>query len=210
MKTTPYTRYGNALLISIAMIISAMVLHPFGGSIEYIQKIATVIIVSHSIAIIAMPLTVMGFWGLHKKLEDESLLSLVGFITITIGMFAGICAAAINGLALPLYANGYIGATPEIIESIRPIFKYGLSLNYAFDFIFIGFCCLAILLWSISLIRTKALPVWLGWLGVVLVVLVILIAATGFTLVNLTGFRIFIGGLVAWMILVAMLMKRAS
>ncbi len=210
MKTMPYTRHANALLISITMTTLTMVLHPTGGSVEYVQKIAAVILVSHSIAILAMPLMLLGCWGLYKKLEDRSQLSLLAFITMALGIFAILCAAAINGLALPLYANRYIGATPEVIESIRPIFKYGLSLNHAFDFIFIGFCCLSILLWSITILRTKAMPAWLGWAGIVLVLAVVSITATGFTLVDLTVFRIFIGGLVLWMILASLLLRQSS
>lgn len=187
-----------------------MVLHPSGGSIEYIQKIAAIIIISHSIAIVAIPLTVLGFWGLHKKLEDDTLLSLLAFITACIAMLAVTCAAAINGLALPLFANRFKGESPEVIESIRPIFKYGLALNNAFDFIFIGFLCIAILLWSVVTIRTKKLPAVLGWSGVVIVAAVVVIVASGFTLVSLNGFRIFLGALVAWLLAAAISLRQSE
>jgi hypothetical protein len=210
MKTISYSRCGTALMVSIAMIIFTMVLHPSGGSIEYIQKIATTIIVSHSIAIIAMPLTLLGFWGLTRKLEDESMISLAAFVVGCLGLFAGVCAAAINGLALPLFVNRYIGATPEAMEAIKPIIKYSSSLNHAFDFIFMGSCCLAILLWSIAILKTRSLPRWLGWTGIILVASVAIIAATGFTLVDLKGFRIFIGGLVTWLFLAAFCLRSSG
>jgi hypothetical protein len=210
MKTTSYSRSGTALMVSIIMTIVTMVLHPSGGSIEYIQKIATVIIISHCIAIAATPLSILGFWGLTKKLQDESMISLTAFIASCIAMFAGVCAAAINGLALPLFSNRYIGATPETIAAIKPIFGYGSSLNHAFDFLFIGFCCLAILLWSLAILKTRALPSWLGWTGVLIVTAVIIIAATGFVLVDLRGFRLFIACLVIWLFLAAFSLRRAT
>src|SRR5882672_3468249 len=89
-----------------------MVLHPAGGSIEYIQKISTVIMTTHALAILSVPFWILGFWGLTKQLEDSSLVSLAAFIIMTVGLFAVVIAAAVNGLALPLFANHYLDAPP--------------------------------------------------------------------------------------------------
>ncbi|HMH21046.1 MAG TPA: hypothetical protein VK563_04695 [Puia sp.] len=188
-----------------------MVLHPTGGPIEYIQKISTLIMTTHALAILSVPLWILGFWGLTKRLEDDSLIALTAFITMCIGLFAVMLAATVNGLALPLYVNHYLGATPEKISAIKPVVTYNTTLNHALDLVYTGASCIAVLLWSIRILKTRKLPVWLGWFGIVLAVVAAIPMNTGFFFADLTGFRIFIAGFVIWTVLAAIsLRKQAS
>ena len=88
--------------------------------------------------------------------------------------------------------------------------KNNLSINHAFDFIFIGGMCLATLFWSIEIMLTKKMPVWIGYLGIALFALVIAMLAFGFVFVNLHGFRIFLLGAVIWIASVAMVLVRSD
>lgn len=180
-----------------------MVLHPSGGSVEHIINISTIIIVAHSIALLAMPFLLLGFWGLTLRIGKDDILSVAAFIIMGVGILAAICAAAINGLALPLFLQHYRDASPEVIASIKPIVKYNTSLNHAFDFIYIAASVLAILFWSTRIIQANRLAKWLGWMGLVICIMTVFFLIAGFVFTNVSGFRIFILALVVWVVAVA-------
>ena len=85
------------------------------------------------------------------------------------------------------------------MEAVRPILRFAFAVNHAFDYIYTGAFCTAILLWSIAIIRTKKLAVWIGWLGIALVIVAIIVFTTGVAVNDLRGFRIFVIGLIVWM-----------
>ena len=184
-----------------------MVMHPAGGSIEHLLKISSTIIITHSIVILSIPFGLLGFWGLTHRLGINTILSIAAFITMSVGMIAVLCAAAINGLTLPLFLRHYDRATPELLNSIKPILTYNSSLNHAFDFIYMGAACLSILLWSILILKTSLLPKWLGWLGIVLSSIAVVSTIGGFDFVDLTGFRIFISGFIVWTVMVGFFLR---
>jgi len=185
-----------------------MVLHPTGGSFEHLLKISSLIIVTHSIAIVSLPIILFGYWGLTRRLGDDLIFSTAAFITISFAMFAVLCAAAINGLVLPLFINRMEGSSPGTIESIRPIILYNTALNHAFDFIYIGATCAAVLLWSVAILRTKELAKWIAYFGIILTASAIILLISGFAFVNLNGFRVFIFGLVCWTVATGVLLQQ--
>jgi len=185
-----------------------MVMHPTGGSFEHLQHISAMIIITHSLAILSVPITLLGFWGLTKKLSVENPYAMVAFIAMCVGMFAVLLAAAVNGLALPLFIGQFHDLTSGTINSLSLLLKYNGALNHAFDYIFIGGVCVAIALWSAVIIETNAFPQWAGYFGLVTCILVIGGLIAGFVFVDLTGFRIFIAGLVVWMITIGVLLNK--
>jgi len=209
LKNTNDARYADSLTLAAVLMLFTMVLHPMGGSIEHIQKISTMIMVTHALAILSLPFWLLGFWGLTRRLEDDSLLSLAAFCLMSVGLFAVLIAATLNGLALPLFVNHYPEATPETISAIKPIAAYNTSLNHAFDLVYSGASCLAVLLWSIAILRTRRLPVPLGWLGILLSV-VAMIPLTGFFFTGLTGLRIFLTGFVIWTLFIIIVLRKRS
>ena len=208
MKNTFEANAGLALIAGCVLIIVTMVLHPAGGSFEHLVSIIPIIIISHSIALLAIPFCLVGFWGLTKRLADVYFLSITAFAIIAFGLVAVMCAGAVNGLVLPLFIKRYKTASAETIDSIKPILTYNSTLNHAFDYIFIGAACLAILIWSIAILKTKAFPVWIGYFGLLLAFAAIGMLGAGFVFVNLTGFRVFIFGLVSWILLVGYLLRK--
>lgn len=199
---------GISLNVGSILITVTMVLHPAGGGIEHLLQISTLLIVTHSLAIFSIPFLLFGFWGLTKKLNSDNAISMIAFITISMGVFAGMLAAAINGLALPIFLNQFADQSNMTLESIELILQYGLSLNRAMTYIFIGACCLSIILWGILIVRSSLFPKWSGYLGMLLSVSAITTGISGFVLTNLIGFRIFIFGLVLWILMIGYLLCR--
>src|SRR5665213_388299 len=124
MKNQSEPHYGTALIFGSFLMIVTMALHPSGGSFEYLLKISPLIMATHTLALIAIPFILYGFWGLTKKLGGDVFFSGTAFATILLGIAAVMCAAALNGLAIPLYLSRYKLASKEVIDSIRPIIYY--------------------------------------------------------------------------------------
>jgi hypothetical protein len=201
---------GYVLLAGCFLITITMVLHPAGGSVEKILKIKTLIIVTHAIAVLSMPFCMIGFWGLTKLLGSERLLPISAFAISVFGLIAVMCAGVVNGFALPLFVQRYAGADAETIESIKPVLRYGASLNHGFDYVFIGAMCLSILLWSIAILQTKPVTKWLAYLGIVICAAAIVMLFGGFEFVSLSGFRVFVFGIVAWIVWAGLSLVRVS
>lgn len=210
MKNQTYYYSGTALITGAAIMTITMVMHPTGGSLEHLRQISTMIIVAHSLAILSIPVTLFGFWGLTKKLSADNPWSMGAFITMCVGLFAVLLAAAVNGLALPLFISHYQETTPEMTNSLTLLLTYNTALNHAFDYIFIGGVCIAVSLWSVVVIKTSSFPKWVGYFGLFTCILVIAGFIAGFIFVDLTGFRVFIAGFVVWMVIVGVMLKRVE
>jgi hypothetical protein len=208
MKNQLDPRYGASLIFGSFLMIITMVMHPSGGNFEHLLKISALNMGTHTLAIISIPFTLYGFWGLTKRLNGDEFFSKIALTTILLGMFAVMCAAAINGLAMPLYLDQYRNATNDIVESIRPVAYYSSALNHAFDLIFIGAVCMAVTMWSVAVFRTRALPLWIAYFGITLSLTAITALYLGFVFFDLTGFRIFIAGLVIWTICIGKLLGK--
>jgi len=210
MKNKLESNSGTALITGSILMVITMVLHPAGGNLTHLFKVITMVIITHSIAILSVPIVLFGFWGLTKRLGSDKTMSIVAFVTICLGMASVMLAAGVNGLAMPLFLTVYKNATPEILSTIKPILVYSGALNHMFDYIFIGFICIAVMLWSITIIRTKNLPVWIGYAGMALFALTIILMLAGFVFVDLMGFRTFIFLFVAWIIVVGVQLRKPA
>ena len=209
METQNQKTTATALLLGSFLMFITMILHPAGGGgFEGLLRNAQFAIIAHALAILSLPVSALGFFGLTLILDKAALLSRMAFLFMLFGLIAAMLAAAINGLAQPIFALGYKEASPEVIDSIRPIFRYNMALNHAFDYILIGAMFLSTLLWSWAILKTQALPKSLGYFGFLLVLVGGIAIASGFYFLDLYGFRIFVFGWLAWIIGVGVSVSR--
>ena len=199
---------GFALIVFTILLVLTMVMHPAGGSVEHLIRISSLIVTTHSIAIFSLPFGLIGFWGLTRRIGTDNFWSMLAFGSISLGLVAVMIAAATNGLVMPVFLHNYENATPETIESIRPIMRYGFSINHAFDYIYTGAFLLSILCWSISILHTKKLPAWIGWAGGILVIIILGLVVAGPAANSLMGLRIFVSCIVIWILLVGIRLTR--
>ncbi|MEQ8474202.1 MAG: hypothetical protein RIC35_23605 [Marinoscillum sp.] len=197
---------GRFLLSGAVMIIITMALHPVGGSIEHLQSVRSMIIGTHTLAILSVPILIIGFWGITQILGKDQWINLLAFVIICVGLIAVMIAAATNGLVVPFFLDQ---ANPDLDRTILSlILKYSFSLNKAMDYIFIGSCCLSVGLWSASIVRTNKLPKWLGLVGILLSLGAIISIVAGLGLTDLLGFRTFIFGLALWILAISTILMR--
>jgi len=191
---------GILLMIGVVIMIITMVLHPAGGSFEGLIQNASIAIIAHSLAIGSVPFSALGFWGLTRSLQATTRWSYLGYAFMIVGLLAAMLAAALNGLAQPMFALRYADASSEVIDQIRPIFHYNMALNHAFDYVLMASLLASMLCWSISILKTKVYPRWTGILGITLVLLVAVGLYSGFYFLDLYGFRYFVFGWLIWVV----------
>jgi len=206
MMTTFQKQAGISLIVFTVLIVCTMVLHPTGGNFDYLLKIAGMVIISHSIALLSLPIATVGFWGLTKRLGTDQFLSVTAFVIACFSLLAMLMAATMNGLVLPFFVQRYREAGPAMIESLQPFLKYNATVNTAFDDMYTAAFCLAMLLWGVVMLQTKRFPAWVAWLGIALAILGITLLVTGFAFNSLHGLRLFISGVTVWILAVGIVM----
>jgi len=197
---------GLSLIIGSFLLIITMVLHPSGGSIEHILKIRKVIIASHSLAIFSLPFVAFGFYGLSNLLLTKSKISILAFIIFSFGLVAGMVAATINGLTIPIFLSNYSNEIDQNLNIIKPLLKFGFAINKPLDYILITASSISIGIWSVLIIRTSKMPKWVGYYGLSFLLLGIIATILQFNFITLLGFRVFIFGMVSWIIITGVLM----
>ena len=202
MNYITYKQAGISLIVFTVLLVFTMTHHPSGGSIQHLSDITTMIVITHSVAILSLPFGWIGFWGLTRKLGTDSFGSVLAFAMISLGLVAVLLAGATNGLVFPIFMQHYKDASPETMTAIDPILRYSLAVNHAFDYVYTVAIGLAVLCWSIEMLVTRKLPVWIGWAGVTLTVFIVALFIFGVGVNSLHGLRLFGTGLVLWLLVV--------
>ncbi|SEL32515.1 hypothetical protein [Parapedobacter koreensis] len=190
---------GISLVVGSLLMVLTMILHPSGGSMEYILKIRPILITSHSIAILSLPFITFGFYGLSIALLTEDKISMLSFIISCFGIIAAMIAALINGLTLPLFLSGISTDTVDqkVVNTVR---TYGNYINIPMGYILLAAFTLAIGIWSGLIIRSSVFPNWIGYLGLAVVFPCISGLFFPYDFLGLFGFRIVVLGIVTWII----------
>ena len=140
--------------------------------------------------------------------STNSKISMLGFIFVCFALVAGMIAASINGLILPMFVENYANEFEQNSNILKPILKYGSFFNQAMDYIMIIGLVIAITIWSVLIIIGVKFPKWIGYYGLTLFVVALVGLFLNFNFVNLFGFRIFIFSLVSWIVLTGWLMMK--
>jgi small-conductance mechanosensitive channel len=202
---------GLMLILGSFLLVVTMILHPTGDSMEQILKIRKVIISAHVLAIFSMPFVAFGFYGLAQALLSPRKTSLLAFFFAVMSILAGMIAGAVNGLATPFFVMRNADRLNENRPALEAAIRYGFSLNWAMDYIFIGCVLFAIGIWSVQMVsRRGPFPAWLGYFGLLLLAASAFGVISGFNFINLFGFRVFIFSLVGWIGAAGVLMMRSS
>jgi hypothetical protein len=197
-----------ALLVgSIAWIVT-MSLHPTGGSFEKIARISSIIVGTHSLALATIPLMLFGFLGLTARLGADRGLPVAALITYAFGSVAAMCAAVINGLALPAFVEQFRESKLASPDAAHMVVAYGSTMNAGFARVFMAATAAAVLFWSISILTTRTLPRWIGALGVAAGLTGLFLVLSGTLSVHVHDFGLFVFGYAAWTILVGVLLWR--
>jgi len=199
---------GASLLIGSVLVFLTMVLHPVGGNLDQLRKISNIIIVSHSLALLAVPFIIYGYWALTSCLSSQFEISKLAFVFACFGLLSILIAGTVNGLVLPIFIEcaDFSQDPGEAFSDL--IFNYNFSINQAFDLLFIAGTCISIILWSIGILKSRFLPRWFPVAGILLSVVFIVLVLSGFNLENVKSLRLFMTPIVLWNVALGILLMR--
>lgn len=184
---------GICLGLSTLGILFTMAFHPTGhevvsGGAGTLNLNAAV----HALAILTMPLALYGLLVFTRRLAAPNL-PRIAFLFYLLGSVAGMIAAV---------ASGFIG--PAVSDD-SVLFHYTGYVNRGFATILVLATSIAILLWSIALLRQVR---WLGIVGIIIGVLVFVAVASGHVRLNVHGFGAVVIAQSIWTVCVAVLLVR--
>ncbi|MBZ5599924.1 MAG: hypothetical protein LAN83_16550 [Acidobacteriia bacterium] len=166
---------GLALIAGSAGVIITLSLHPSGRGLfapETFQAEARKLIAVHSLALACLPLWFLGACGLSQRLgsggDSDSRFGFAGLVLYGFAMAAMMTAVVFDGLITPGLAGRINEATGTVGQGWRITFNYNGMVDQAFVRVFVAASSVAILLWSVSIVRSAALARAIGIYGCVL------------------------------------------
>lgn len=204
---------GILLIASALMMVLVMATHPTGhqmvsGAAEG-TSLAHRNMLVHGIAIASVPPLFLGLLGLSRRL---------GFTDLTIAAlvfhgFAGVAvlsAALTSGFVASGVIHEFVAAEASQRDFYSRLLEYTHYFNQAYAGVHLLASSVAILLWSVAILRGGRMSRAPAWAGVVVVSLVLLFHLAGHLNLDVHGFGIITVAQGAWIIWVGILMLQDS
>jgi hypothetical protein len=184
--------------------IITMISHP-GGKISpaEVDHVARMLIVVHSLALASIPVIFLGAWGMTRRIGGANRLAWAGLVLYALASIAVMNAAVCDGLMAPTLIRKIVAATAETRDVWQTLMNFNFQLNQAFARVYAVGSSLAVVLWSMSILRYRALGLGVGIYGVVLGVATILGICSGFLTPDRHGFGMLVFGQATWFLVVA-------
>jgi hypothetical protein len=184
--------------------IITMISHP-GGKISPadVDHVARMLIVVHSLALASIPIIFLGAWGMTRRISGADRLAWTGLVLYALASIAVMNAAVCDGLIAPTLMRKTVAATAETRDVWRTLMNFNFQLNQAFARVYAVGSSLAVVLWSVSILRYRALGLGVGIYGVVLGVATTVGICSGFLTPDRHGFGMLVFGQAIWFLVVA-------
>lgn len=203
---------GIALIIGAVAGAVTMAVHPVLPNRPItpaeVEQLATAAVLAHAIGIGGIPFLFLGGLALTKLLDSPSRLAITALAIYSVGLVAVLIAPALSGLVAPEVLRK-IADEGSASEQWRVLLRYNYMLNQAFDRIFVVASGAAIGLWSLQIVRSRALPRATGFFGLALAA-AILAAVAGGLRMNAHGFGLIVFGEGLWLVLTGISLARAN
>src|SRR5438270_7882033 len=203
---------GIALIIGAVSGIITMAVHPVTGghpiTPAQFETLAAVLIGVHVLAIAGIPFLFLGALVLTRRLDSASRVALTALAISSLSLVAVMIAPAISGLVGTGILRKLVAQGPGS-EQWRIFMDYNYMINQAFDRIFVVASCGAIALWSVMIVKTRALSRAIGVYGLLLGCATVIAMAFGLRM-DAHGFGLIIVGEGTWLVIVGSLLLRAK
>jgi hypothetical protein len=191
---------GWALVAGAVVSILVMLFHPGGAhhvSKAQFENLIALIIGVHALAMAGLPVSFAGALVLTRRLDSPGRIAVVGLIVYGFGLLAYMAAAAMSGLVTPGVLREMVAHTPAS-EQWHTLLDYSHSINQAFAQIGAVAFCVAIVLWSVAMLRGRVFPVGLAIYGLASSVVIFAALILGFLDLELHGFILITFAQVIW------------
>jgi hypothetical protein len=203
-RMTDERRSAIALIAGSAGMIITMIFHP-GGKIapEQLEQVIRLNIAVHALALASIPVLFLGAWGMSRRLDGGDRVAWAGLVLFVLASIAVMIAGTLNGLVAPKLMRLIVAATPETRGTWQMMLNYNFQINQAFARVYSVGASLGILLWSMAILRYRAMGRGVGIYGVVLGVVTAAAICSGLLTPDRHGFAILIFGQAIWFLVAA-------
>ena len=153
---TTSEKAGLALILASIGVTVAMGFHPTGRDVlaDAAGGGANVRdVVVHLVAIGAEVVLLLGTLVLTTKLAGQRELAVSAFVVYALAMVSLVVAAVASGLIAPGLATRVAGATGTAREAMMAMFAFNGQVNQAFALLGFSLASVAIVLWSVAMLR---------------------------------------------------------
>jgi hypothetical protein len=201
---------GIALIAGSLAGIITMALHPTGHDLTPAQfeSVATMLIAVHGLALASLPVSFLGAWGMTRRIATADRIAVSALVMYAMALVAVMNAAVADGLVAPAVLHQMIAAPPSSKEMWQLIFNYNFRQNQGFAQLYVAASSVAIGLWSISIVRSRALSRGLAIYGCVLTVITLLALFSGHLKLTTHGMGAVIVGQAIWFITIGLWLYR--
>ncbi len=182
---------GIALIAGAVAGFVTMSLHPTGHDLTAPGQFAPAAFRNaavHALAIASLPVSFLGALALTRRLESPARLATAALVTYGFALAAVMSAAVVSGFVAPRLVRGMIDAAAPAREGWETLLDYNYFLNQAFARVYVVASFAAIFLWSLAIVRTRALPAGVGVYGLVMAPVAILAVVSGHVRLGVHGF----------------------
>jgi hypothetical protein len=204
---------GIALIVGAVSGMITMSLHPVAGAHPItpaqFEKLATLMIGVHVLAIAGVPFSFLGALALMRRLDSPGRLAIAGLVIYSLGLVAVMIAPAMSGLVGTEILR-HIVARAADSEQWRTLMAYNFLINQAFAKIFVVASCSAVALWSLTIVKSRVLPVAIGIYGLLLGPVVVIALFSGALSLDVHGFGLVVFSQAIWFIVAGILLLRSK
>jgi hypothetical protein len=201
---TDNRKAGIALISGSVGGIVTMAIHPTAGgplTPQQVDRLATVSGIAHALAMVSFVLLFLGALGLTRAIATRDRTSIAGLVIFGFACVAVFQATAVSGFIVPAIivkmAHDVSGNARQWQIVIDSIFQF----NQAFARIYSVAASLAVILWSLSVLRHGGFSRGIAIYGCIISALIIVAVAGGFVKLNVHGMAMLWFSQAIWFIL---------
>lgn len=190
--------------------IVTMAIHPVGGgamTAEQVAHLAMMSGVAHTLAMVSALLLFLGACGLTRRIAAADRTAFAGIVTFGFACVAVMVATAVSGFIVPGIMKHMARDVPEAAQQWQIVIAGIFQINQAFARIYSVSASLAIILWSVSVLRNGGLGRGLAIYGCVISALIIVGIGVGHLRLDVHGMTVVWLGQAIWFVVAGWEMK---
>jgi len=205
---TDNRKSGLALIAGSFGMIITMAVHPLGAvAAAQAESLARNLTIVHSLALASLVVLFLGALGLSHRLKSADRFDTIGLALFAFASVAVMNAAVMDGLVAPNIMRRIVEAGASGGESWRVVFRYNFEVNQGFARLYAVTSSVAIIFWSLSILRNRTLARGLAIYGCVVGVASVIAVVSGLGM-DVHGFGAVVLGQAIWFVTAGVLLRR--
>jgi hypothetical protein len=205
---------GIMLILGAVASVMTMTFHPTHfsavASTEAMTRQIRVLLAVHALGLLSVPVVVFGFVGLTQRIGWERPAALFAVIVYCLSAVAVMFAAIADGLINAALMQKMLSADEAARQPLKAALEYNFQVNQACAKVFVFGASLAIISWSIAIVRVGPFERVIGMGGSFVGVAALAGLLSGHLRMDVHGFGLIILLQAVWIVAVGVSMLRAS